>query len=504
VDTVITRVTRRNARLLAAAWAAALLAPPLSPVSAQPNPPEAADPNVQVLTRGPIHEAFAEPVVYDPKAGPVVPKQPPPPVQEVPPDQQPAGSDVQWIPGYWAWDDGRNDFLWVSGFWRDVPPGRHWVPGYWDQVAGGFQWVPGYWAPDAVQSVQYLPAPPESLESGPSSPAPGPDYTWAPGYWDWQGGQYVWRPGSWIPGQRDWVWVPTHSMWTPSGYVSVPGYWDLPIAQRGQLFAPVYFRQPVYTQRNFLYTPTVGLIGSSLLTSLFVRPAYGSYYFGDYYGANSFQSGIYPWYSYHQSRYGYDPLYAHYAAVNAAKNPHWLDEMHAHYQYMREHPDARPPHTYGETLAFERRLASNADARARSAVLARPLHQIASAPKAPVRFERVNEERRQALARQAAEVQQYREQRARRQAQAGRIEAAKAFKPREVTHPRSPIAGAAPHRTPAPPATPPVPRPDPDRRPPAPGHAPARFEPHPTNLPPERFRPNFRPAPTPERGRPPR
>src|SRR5262249_30721969 len=120
----------------------------------------------QVLTQGPIHEAFAEPVVYDPKPGPVIPKQPPNPVEEVPPDQRSEGANVQWIPGYWAWDDGRNDFVWVSGLWRDVPPGRQWVPGYWTQVDGGYSWVPGAWVDTRDNQVEYLPAPPASLEAG--------------------------------------------------------------------------------------------------------------------------------------------------------------------------------------------------------------------------------------------------------------------------------------------------------------------------------------------------
>ena len=90
----------------------------------------------QVLTRGPIHEAFAAPVVHDPASGPVIPKQPPDPIQEMPPDQKPAGQNVQWIPGYWSWDVSRNDYLWVSGIWRDPPPNSQWVPGYWHQVQG--------------------------------------------------------------------------------------------------------------------------------------------------------------------------------------------------------------------------------------------------------------------------------------------------------------------------------------------------------------------------------
>ena len=48
------------------------------------------------------------------------------------------GDNVVWIPGYWSWDDSRNDFLWVSGIWRNLPPGRQWVPGYWSEAAGGF------------------------------------------------------------------------------------------------------------------------------------------------------------------------------------------------------------------------------------------------------------------------------------------------------------------------------------------------------------------------------
>src|SRR2546430_1209833 len=101
--------------------------PPPPPTPELGGPPPAAVAGMQVLTSGPLHEAFAEPVVFDPKPSPTIPKQPPPPVEEMPPDQRPQGTNVQWIPGYWSWDDGRNDFVWVSGIWRDVPPGRQWV-----------------------------------------------------------------------------------------------------------------------------------------------------------------------------------------------------------------------------------------------------------------------------------------------------------------------------------------------------------------------------------------
>ncbi len=55
---------------------------------------------VEVLTQGPIHEAFAEPVAYNPEPGEIVPQEPPQAVEEIPPDEKPDG-DPLWIPGYW-------------------------------------------------------------------------------------------------------------------------------------------------------------------------------------------------------------------------------------------------------------------------------------------------------------------------------------------------------------------------------------------------------------------
>ena len=73
------------------------------------------------------------------------------PIEEVPPDMKPEGENSVWIPGYWSWDDERQDFIWVSGVWRVPPPGYQWMPGYWQDVPGqGFQWVSGYWMPSAA------------------------------------------------------------------------------------------------------------------------------------------------------------------------------------------------------------------------------------------------------------------------------------------------------------------------------------------------------------------
>src|SRR5437763_1774746 len=123
--------------------------PPAQPPQGQPQ-------GVEVLARGPVHEAFAEPTAVRPEQSPVITKQPPDPIEEMPPDQKPEGDNVQWIPGYWQWDDEANDFVWVSGTWRDVPPGRRWVPGHWQQVEGGWTWVAGFWAEEKLTQITYL------------------------------------------------------------------------------------------------------------------------------------------------------------------------------------------------------------------------------------------------------------------------------------------------------------------------------------------------------------
>src|SRR5262245_4419238 len=82
---------------------------------------------VDVQARGPVHEAFATPNA-EPKATPPIAKKPPAPIEEMPPEDKPEGN-VEWIGGYWAYDDDRQDFLWVSGCWRTKPEGKDWVPG---------------------------------------------------------------------------------------------------------------------------------------------------------------------------------------------------------------------------------------------------------------------------------------------------------------------------------------------------------------------------------------
>jgi hypothetical protein len=242
--------------------------------------PAAAGDAVTVLTDGPVHEAYAKPAEANPTPTQVIPKRPPEPIKELPPDQQPKGKAVQWIPGYWGWDAAKNDFIWVSGVWRVPPPGRRWVPGYWTEAKGGWQWVPGFWAPAQQEEVPYQATPPRSLENGPSTPAPDDNSVYVPGTWLNQDSSYAWRPGFWTPSYDNWVWNPSYYSWTPAGSVFVNGFWDFPLADRGLLFAPVFFHRPLFTSPDFFFTPSFA-VNPFAFNSLFFRPGFSSFFFGD-------------------------------------------------------------------------------------------------------------------------------------------------------------------------------------------------------------------------------
>lgn len=317
-------------------WRGDAFAQPALPTPAAPpvaGGAQRALPEPEVLEQGPIHEAFAEPMALEKQEREVATKQPPEPVNELPPEQQPEGQNVQWIPGYWMWDQGRNDYVWVSGMWRDVPPGRKWVPGEWHQVAGGYQWVPGFWADAKQQQVQLLPEPPATLEQGPSSPSPGDDYLWAPGNWFWKNGQYVWQPGYWYKANPNWVWTPNYYTYTPNGYCYVSGYWDYLPYNRGWLYAPVYWGVGYGGGYGYGYYRPRSVINTALLiANLAVYRPWGHYYYGSWVGGCP--GWLQPWgynyghWGYHGGSYfGYDPLWSYFRWSNRSHwNSNWWND----------------------------------------------------------------------------------------------------------------------------------------------------------------------------------
>ncbi len=310
---------------------------------------------VEVLTRGPIHEAFAAPSTEPVETTPVA-KKPPKAIEEMPPDEKPAG-DSTWISGYWAWDDDRADYLWVSGTWRVAPPGKQWVAGYWREAGEKWQWVPGFWVAssketEAKHEVTYLPKPPEPPETAAPGAPPTESSFFVPGHWEWRGDRYAWRPGYWAKVEPGYVWVQAHFRWTPTGYVYIPGYWDLALARRGVLYAPVVVNYEG-VPATFVYTPTYAVPETVVVDCFFVRPCYGHYYYGDYYGDRYHDHGFECVLVY--NRRHYDSIIV-YERWDHRAEPRW-ETSRVEIFYERDAGRApRPPRTLVEQRVIEERV----------------------------------------------------------------------------------------------------------------------------------------------------
>jgi hypothetical protein len=311
------------------------------------------------LNRGPVHEAFAEAFSLDPQPGIVVPERPPEAIEEIPPDTRPEDTNLSWFPGYWGWDAELEQFIWVSGSWRRPPPYRRWLPGYWNEVDEGWQWIPGTWIQAEQQQLDYLPEPPESLETGPTTDAPSEQHIWIPGCWMWQQSNYAWRPGYWSRAHADWVWMPHRYLWTPYGCVFSRGYWDYPIARRGWLFAPHYFP---YRRAGFFFspfTPNFLISHRNLMGNFWILPGYRHYFFGNYFGLAGRRPGFMPWHQFYGARRGYDPLFWH----QGRGFPGGVRAFHGAAQrdfdrWVRE-PQFRPPATVRGLESFRGRVSAD-------------------------------------------------------------------------------------------------------------------------------------------------
>jgi hypothetical protein len=308
--------------------------------------PEMTPYGMEYNARGEVHDAFAEPTRNEPVQGVLASKQAPAPVKEKPPEEKPEGDNLTFIPGYWSWDDETADFTWTSGFWRAAPPGRTWVPGRWQKAEGGSRWVSGYWAVAGQEKeIEYLPPPPEPKEEGPSEAAPSANHTYVAGNWVYEARRYVWRPGYWLEFRPGWVWVPACYKWTPCGYVFVPGYWDLPILERGLLFAPVRFTVRRYLEPDFVYQPSYCVQPDFLCGALFVRRGAASYYFGDYFEAK-YKRSFTPWLNFRLGgvKAAIDLNFSYYK-VAYREHPGWLRGLTSLYGGRYARTIAPPPRT---------------------------------------------------------------------------------------------------------------------------------------------------------------
>jgi hypothetical protein len=372
-----------------------------------------------------------------------VAKAPPNPIDEVPPDQQPEGENITWISGYWGWDSEEDDFIWISGIWRNVPPDRQWVPGYWLESDRKWQWISGYWEDGETEETVYVSQPPKTLERGPSSGAPSENHIWISGNWVNRDNDYAWQPGYWENGRQDWVWVPAHYRWTHRGYTYVNGYWDYEVERRGVVFAPVRFQPEVYTRPDYSYMPSAVISLAVFVDHLFVRPRASHYYFGDYYAPRYRDEGFYASFNYYTERSGYDPIYAHNRWVHRNERD-WDRRRMEQFAYYRDNEQARPPRTFA---AFAARPAGVRDGRpGGNYALAERLDRYAEKNPGGRRFQQVSADNRKRYIAQTKAVRSYSQERNKMESIAPRLAANQSARQKIQ---RSPVVGKRNSKAPA-------------------------------------------------------
>ena len=177
---------------------------------------------------------------------------PPAPIVE----NQPAapGPNHTWVGGYWSWNGSQ--YGWTAGHWEPTPAtAQGWDAPQWEHEGQGYRFRPGHWrgrngatvnappqgvvvgtpvgmglpppamaVPPPVQTVVTM-APPAPVNESPTA-APGPNYTWVPGFWNWNGNQYTWTGGHWeqppAPAQ---AWQAPQWDRDGQGYRFRPGRW---------------------------------------------------------------------------------------------------------------------------------------------------------------------------------------------------------------------------------------------------------------------------------------
>ena len=373
-------------------------------------PPVPSEEESEVLTSGPVNEAFAQPVTAENDAGMIVTKAPPPDIEEMIPAERPEGKQFSWIPGYWAWDSERGEHIWISGCWRAVPPGKYWVPGYWAKVTRGWRWVPGFWASVDESEIEYLPAPPEVKYVPPA--AAYSNKIWVPPCWYWSNGRYTLRSGYWLDARQDWIWVPSHYIWTPRGYIFISGHWDYPLKRRGVLFAPVHFRKNIYSRVRRSYSLSIVLDLGDLSFGLFTRPGYRHYYYGDFYDDFYLSIGIFPWFECETRRTWYDPIYQ-YDRWRNRKHHDWRQHERREYNRRKADKRLRPPKTYRE---MKHRVQRMRDTDRRRYEVAAPMKIVVNKKMKDFRFHRDNPDERKRVSKKARVIREYSRERSKLEA----------------------------------------------------------------------------------------
>lgn len=119
---------------------------------------------------------------------------PPPPQAEVRP-KRPTG-DVDWVPGYWSWEDAIEDWSWIAGTYVVRAPPKVAVVAPVEPPAAAPP--PVVEAPREIEAKIEAPPPPKVEVLPPPPPMPPPNTVWVAGHWELVGTAWRWRAGAWL------------------------------------------------------------------------------------------------------------------------------------------------------------------------------------------------------------------------------------------------------------------------------------------------------------------
>jgi hypothetical protein len=125
------------------------------------------------------------------------------------------------------------------------------------------------------QPVDYAPQPPPALPDYQQPPAPGDDYLWTPGYWNYASAGYYWVPGVWVQAPyQGALWTPGYWGWTGGRYGFFHGYWGPHIGFYGGIdygfgYGGVGYQGGYWNSGHFFYNRSVNNINSNVVHNVY-------------------------------------------------------------------------------------------------------------------------------------------------------------------------------------------------------------------------------------------
>ena len=221
---------------------------------------------VSSISQGPVHEAFLS-TTTESFILSAITLDPPPAIKEIVPAS--LNSQWIWIPGYWEWSTELNNFIWMTGVWRQPPPAHVWISSEWIRTDKGWVRLKGFWSLSSADKLYaILTPPPDSIEE--QIPFMSDlEMFWAPGAWTYEAFQekYLWSPGRWVAFNKNWILIPTRYVWRPKGYLCIPAYWDWPLEQVGACYSPLEIN--FAARSSVIFTPKTPLELNEVIARLF-------------------------------------------------------------------------------------------------------------------------------------------------------------------------------------------------------------------------------------------